>query len=73
MKGGHVWHLTMECTCSKAVLIGPTNEVPDHGHIMLSSDGEDYWDDKLTEEELAFICRVYKVYTGMFHIICLMP
>ena len=65
MQGGILWRLVFESIDNNAVLIGPTNEAFIHGDVVCFDTNLECCDDKLTDEDINLICRVYKVYTGM--------
>jgi len=44
----------------------PSRDVFDYGRIFLGSDGTEYWDDWLTDEEINLICGCYNVKTGKY-------
>ena len=65
LHGGIVWHPARESITNDNVLIGPTEDVFMHGDI-LRTENQEFWDDKLTDQDIDVICGVYKVFTGMF-------
>jgi hypothetical protein len=66
LRGGILWRLAMEALEPNDAVQGPSDHIIDHGLVILSSNGVQYWDDNLSEDECDLICGVYKVYTSMF-------
>ena len=60
-----MWRLVRESISNDTVLIGPTDEAFVHGDVVRFDTNREYWDDKLTDEDIDLICGTYKVYTGM--------
>jgi len=60
-----VWHLARESITNNNVLIGPTEDVFLHGDV-LQTENLEFWDEKLTDQDIDVIYGVYKVFTGMF-------
>ena len=69
LQGGIVGRLAKEHLEVDSVTFGPSSSVTDH-QIGLSytaeAAGVTYWDDGLSDDELAVICGLYCCYTGMF-------
>jgi len=63
LKGGIVWHLVINSIKLSHVCVGPSEDVFEYGDIMLDYNGEELWDDALSDDELNLICGVYKVHT----------
>ena len=38
-----------------------------HGDV-LRTQNQEFWDDKLTDQDIDVICGVYKIFTGMFQV-----
>lgn len=74
--GGIVWRLACAVVdrdfVDNTVLGGPSDEVATHRSTFSFTSGERLCDDNLTEQELDFICGVYKVSTGKHHISCVL-
>ena len=64
LKGGIVWRLAIETLGSTAALSGPSQEVFTCGHQIILANGDAWWDDDLTSEELDLICGKYRISTG---------
>ncbi|TDL14815.1 hypothetical protein BD410DRAFT_693857, partial [Rickenella mellea] len=65
LKGGIVWRLAIETLGSTAALSGPSQEVFTCGHQIILANGDAWWDDDLTSEELDLICGKYRISTGI--------
>jgi hypothetical protein len=64
LEGGIVWRLAINSIELRHVLIGPSDDVFEYGSaIACDSNGEELWDDALSESELNLICGVYNVQT----------
>jgi hypothetical protein len=64
LKGGIVWRLTINSIELNHACIGPSDDVFEYGDVITSDlNGEELWDDALSEDELDLICGVYKVQT----------
>lgn len=51
---------SLESIPNANVLIGPTEDFFIHRDVWWT-DNQEFWDDRLTEEEVEIICGVYKV------------
>jgi hypothetical protein len=68
LHGGLVWRLALHSIGFDAlpsVLDGISREAVPFG-LMLSTDGQTYFDDELSEEEIDFICGTYYIYDSKF-------
>jgi hypothetical protein len=67
LRGGIVGRLAKEHLEVDSVIFGPSSCVIAHrlGYSVEAA-GITYWDDGLTDDELAVICGLYCCYTGMF-------
>jgi hypothetical protein len=63
LEGGIVWRLAINTVEIAQVLSGPSDEVFEYGRAITDTNGEELWDDALSEDELNLICGVYKVHT----------
>ncbi|PBK83280.1 hypothetical protein ARMGADRAFT_945059 [Armillaria gallica] len=59
--GGVIWRLALEETDESYVTSGPTSRVTEVGDYRRTADGDELWDEKLTEDQIDVICGVYKV------------
>lgn len=68
LKGGILWRLAMEAMESPVcALEGPTDAVKRYGQVVRpASEDVMYVDDDLSENEMDFICGVYRVYTRVY-------
>ena len=69
LRGGIVGRLAKEHLEVDSVTFGPSSSVTVHrlGHSVEDEDaGVTYWDDGLSDDELAVICGLYCCYTGTF-------
>ena len=67
LRGGILSRIAQEFLSLDQVLSGPSVEVTLHkaGFVTpAEKQGYSYWDDDLTENEIAIIIGTYKVYTG---------
>ena len=67
LHGGLLGRIAREYLSEDAVLDGPSIEVKWHraGCVYPSTHtGSSYWDDSLTEDEIAVVCGTYVLYTG---------
>jgi len=64
LRGGIVWRLAMESHNLAVAADGPSETVSDFGRCFQGDDGESYWDDWLTDEEVDLICGVYMCKTS---------
>jgi hypothetical protein len=68
LHGGLIWRLALHSfgfDDLPSVLDGLSREAVPFG-LMLSINGQTYFDDELSEEEEDFICGTYHIYTGKF-------
>jgi hypothetical protein len=67
LKGGIVGRLAKEHLDVDSVVFGPSSAVTAHrlGYSVVAA-GTTYWDDGLSDDELAIICGLYCCYTGIF-------
>ena len=67
LQGGIVSHLAKEHLEADSVTFGPLSSVTTHrlGYSVEAA-GVTYWDDGLSDDELAIICGLYCCYTGTF-------
>lgn len=68
MKGGIVWRIAIESLNLLNAVDGPSEIVFELGRCFAGNDGENYWDDWLTDDEIDLICGVYQVKTGAYFI-----
>jgi hypothetical protein len=70
LKGGLIWRLAKEVlgdSMDEYALAGPSQSVVEFGDSFSVEAGrQELTDDTLSEQELDFICGLYKVYTGRF-------
>ena len=68
LQGGIVGHLTKEHLEVDSVMFGPSSSVTGHrlGYTVEVA-GITYWDNELSDDELAIIRGLYCCYTGMFN------
>jgi hypothetical protein len=70
LKGGLIWRLAKEVlgnSMDEYSLAGPSQSVVEFGDSFpVEAGGQELADDTLSEQELDFICGLYKVYTGKF-------
>ncbi|SJL04698.1 uncharacterized protein ARMOST_08068 [Armillaria ostoyae] len=59
--GGVPWQLAMEEAPEDFVTSGPSSRVMEVGGCYKTEDGDDLWDEMLTDDQMEVICRVYKV------------
>ncbi|KAJ3508457.1 hypothetical protein NLJ89_g5746 [Agrocybe chaxingu] len=67
LQGGILGRIAREFGSKEAALEGPSVEVTAHnsGRFWASSNPEEYyWDDGLTEDDIACFCGTYRLYTG---------
>ncbi|KAJ3492525.1 hypothetical protein NLJ89_g11215 [Agrocybe chaxingu] len=67
LRGGILGRIAQELGSMEAVLDGPSLEVTEHesGHFFASAHpGSFYWDDELSEDDVACLCGTYRMYTG---------
>jgi hypothetical protein len=57
LEGSIVWHLVMQALGHDIILIGPTDDIIEIGHVLRMGQ-VDLWDDRLLEQELELICGV---------------
>lgn len=71
LQGGIVWRLAMDALgldyAVQEVLSGPSQGVEQFGGIPSFIDGEELWDDALSDAETDLICGVYQRDTGVFY------
>ena len=69
LRGGILGRLAQEFISPEAALSGPSQDVLSYGDgFVVASEraGYSYWDDELTENEIAIICGTCLIYTGKF-------
>lgn len=69
LMGGIIGRIARECLDADEVLDGPSVEATYCRHglcVDAEDDKHEYWDDDLTENEIATICGTYLMYTGEF-------
>ena len=74
LHGGILGRLAQEFISPEAALSGPSQDVLSHwdGFVIASERvGYSYWDDELTENEIAIICGTCLIYTGKFVLNCM--
>lgn len=62
--GGLIWHLAVEMNPERfeeVVLTGPSRRVMQIGGVHRTADGDELWDEVLTEDQIDIICGMYKV------------
>ncbi len=62
--GGLIWRLAVEMELERfedVVLSGPSRRVTQIGGVRCTVDGDELWDEMLTEDQIDIICGVYKV------------
>ncbi|KAJ7793626.1 hypothetical protein B0H14DRAFT_2925900 [Mycena olivaceomarginata] len=63
--GGVVGRIAQAVLLSEDALLGPSDDVTEHGICFQNRrSNELYWDDELSAEELDLICGIYHVATG---------
>ncbi|PBK62195.1 hypothetical protein ARMSODRAFT_865774, partial [Armillaria solidipes] len=61
---GLIWHLAVEMNPERfeeVVLTGPSMRVTQIGGVHRTADGDELWDEVLTEDQIDIICGMYKV------------
>ena len=68
LTGGIIWRLAVDTLGFDMVLIGPNDDTAESMYIIKQDDlpGWEFFDDKLSDDELLIISGVYKAYTGRF-------
>lgn len=68
LRGGFIWRIALQYISQTEAIRGPwgIHENPQHMFIMRDSNGDEYIDDELTEDELNTLCGLYKTFTGMY-------
>ncbi|KAK0421492.1 hypothetical protein EV421DRAFT_1748158, partial [Armillaria borealis] len=59
--GGVLWQLAMEEAPEDFVTSGPSSRVTEVGGCYKTEDGDELWDEMLTDDQMEVICGVYKV------------
>ena len=67
LHGGIVGRLAREYLAIDMAALGPSSAVTIHRlGFSIESQGVEYWDDGLTDEELGIICGLHHCFTGMY-------
>ncbi len=72
LRGGILSHIAQQFLSIDGVLEGPSVEITEHctGFVTRSKHcGYSYWDDELTENEIAIIIGTYSMYTGKHFVV----
>jgi hypothetical protein len=65
MRGGILWRLAREILGDDVVTAGPTSPSPHHdSFVLITEDGQHFYDDNMLEIEDFLVCGVYRVATG---------
>ncbi|PBK60320.1 hypothetical protein ARMSODRAFT_1026714 [Armillaria solidipes] len=62
--GGLIWQLAVEMKLERfkeLILTGPSRRVTQIGGVHCMADGDELWDEMLTEDQIDIICGMYKV------------
>ncbi|KAK0482036.1 hypothetical protein EDD18DRAFT_1433553 [Armillaria luteobubalina] len=59
--GGLIWRLAIEEAPEDYVTTGPGSRVTQVGGFLRTAEGDELWDEMLTEDQIDVICGVYKV------------